>query len=74
MVKVYSTETCPKCKILKTLLKNNDIEYEEITDIQYMIEHDITSVPYLEIITDDGISILLNFQDSIKYINKLGEN
>ena len=71
---MYSTETCPKCKILKTLLKNNDIEYEEITDIQYMIEHDITSVPYLEIITDDGISILLNFQDSIKYINKLGEN
>lgn len=73
MVKVYSTETCPKCKILKTLLNNNGIEYEEIIDIKYMIEHDITSVPLLEV-EDNGNIVVLNFQDSIKYINKLGEN
>jgi len=30
MVKVYSTPSCPYCVSLKTFLKENEIEFEEI--------------------------------------------
>ncbi|OGC29402.1 NrdH-redoxin [candidate division WOR-1 bacterium RIFOXYB2_FULL_48_7] len=29
-VKVYSTPTCPYCKIAKTFLQQNNIEYEDL--------------------------------------------
>ena len=30
LIKVYSTPTCPYCKMLRELLKRNNIKFEEI--------------------------------------------
>jgi len=60
----YSTH-CPKCTILERKLKDKNIEYDEVNDIELMISKGFMNVPVLEI---DGK--VMNYGESIKWINE----
>lgn len=66
MIILYSTG-CPKCNVLKTKLKQKNIPYEEITDIEEMQRLGITNVPVLKISDTE----MLSFVEANQYINKL---
>lgn len=61
----YSTH-CPKCLVLEKKLKQNNIEYEEINDIDIMSEKGYMSVPVLEV---DGKA--MDFKTANDWINNL---
>lgn len=62
-ITVYSSPTCPKCKMLKLTLQKEGIEYEENQDLEVMKSLGITSVPVLSV---NGQ--LFGMQDAIKWI------
>lgn len=64
MVIIYTTETCPKCKILKKKLSEKGIEYNEVNDIEILKSLDIYEVPILEI---DGK--YLDFSEANNWVN-----
>lgn len=66
MIILYSTG-CPKCNVLKTKLKQKNIPYEEITDVEEMQRLGITNVPVLKISDTE----MLSFVEANQYINKL---
>ena len=45
---LYSTH-CPKCNVLEKKLKAAGIEYEEINDVNIMLEKGLQSAPNLEV-------------------------
>ena len=47
-VTLYSTH-CPKCNVLEKKLKAAGIEYEEINDVNIMLEKGLQSAPNLEV-------------------------
>lgn len=59
---LYSTG-CPKCKVLKTKLQQNNIEYVEVSDVAIMKEKGFEYVPVLEI---DGVAH--SFKDAVEWI------
>ena len=63
---IYTTPTCPKCKILKTKLEQKNLNYTENQNEKEMVELGLRSVPYLNI---DGK--LLNFGQANEWINNL---
>lgn len=65
MITIYTTETCPKCKILKKKLEDKGIEYTEVTDEEKLRQMDILSVP---VMTVDGER--MDFAEAIKYVNE----
>ena len=65
MVKIYTTDTCPRCKVLKVKLESKGIDYEEITDVSEIEKLGILSVPYMQI--DDGE--LMDFATANNWIN-----
>lgn len=68
MVQLYSTH-CPKCNQLIKQLEKNNIEYEEIDDVEYMISIGISgTMPKLD--TPDGI---LEFAEAWKWIRDHAE-
>lgn len=62
-VTLYSTH-CPKCNVLEKKLKQKNISYEEVNDIEIMKEKGYLSVPVLEI---DGVS--MDFKTASDWIN-----
>ena len=64
MITLYSTN-CPKCKVLEAKLKQKNIEYNTITDVAEMLEHNIKSAPVLRFEDDT----LMNFTDAVKWVN-----
>ena len=48
-IKLYSSASCPKCRMLKMALQTKDIEYEEITDVNVMTSLKIRNLPMLSI-------------------------
>ena len=46
---VYSSPTCPKCKLLKKELGKRNISFTENQDEQVMLAKNITTLPALEI-------------------------
>lgn len=62
-VVLYSTH-CPKCNVLKKKLKQKNISYEEVNDIEKMKEKGYLSVPVLEV---DGVS--MDFKTASDWIN-----
>lgn len=64
-VVLYSTH-CPKCNVLKKKLKQKNISYEEVNDIEIMKEKGYLSVPVLEI---DGVS--MDFKTAFNYVESL---
>ena len=59
---LYSTG-CPKCKVLKAKLQQNNIEYVEVSDVAIMKEKGFEYVPVLEI---DGVAH--SFKDAVEWI------
>lgn len=66
MLILYTTDTCPKCAILKEKMYAKKIKFEECKDEQVMRDLTISKVPYLQV---DGE--LLDFAAANKYINSL---
>lgn len=64
MITIYTTDICPKCKILKKKLFSKNIEYTEINDENKLLELNINEVPVLDI---DGT--LLDFMGANNWIN-----
>ncbi len=65
MITIYTTQTCPKCKILKKKLEEKGIEYKEFNDEDEMQRMGILSVPVMDV---DGEQ--LDFPAAIKYVNE----
>lgn len=65
MITIYTTQTCPKCKILKRKLQEKGIEYKEFNDEDEMQRMGILSVPVMDV---DGEQ--LDFPAAIKYVNE----
>lgn len=64
MITLYTTN-CPKCRILEQKLKSKNIEYEEFTDVNKMIEMGFNMMPILDV---DGI--VMDFGTANKWINE----
>ncbi len=60
---LYSTH-CPKCNVLEKKLKQKNISYKEVNDIEIMKEKGYLSVPVLEI---DGAT--MDFKTANDWIN-----
>lgn len=63
-VVLYSTN-CPKCQVLEKKLKNSNIEFELIQDVEAMIKKGFKSVPMLDV--DD---MTMDFTQAINWINE----
>ena len=63
IVTLYSTH-CPKCNVLEKKLKQKNISYEEVNDIEIMKDKGYLSVPVLEV---DGVS--MDFKTASDWIN-----
>ncbi len=46
---IFYSNDCPKCKILKEKLKQANIQYLEINDIDVMVSKGFMSMPMLEV-------------------------
>lgn len=68
LITVYTTNTCPKCKILKKKLSEKHISFLEEQDVNKMMELDIMSVPKLQIDNES----LLDFEEAVRWVNKQG--
>ena len=66
MVKIYTTDTCPRYKVLKTKMDAKGIPYESITDVDEIRRLGIMSVPYMQV--DDGE--LMDFATANAWINE----
>lgn len=66
MIRLYTTH-CPKCKIVELKLKQANIEYDEIDDVDIVVStgkaNNILSAPILEV---DGK--YYNFSDAITFL------
>lgn len=61
---LYSTH-CPRCKVLEMKLKQKNIKYEEINDVEQMKAKGFMEAPKLEV---DGV--VYNFKEAVDWINK----
>ena len=61
------TTGCPKCKILEAKLKEKNIQYKEVTDVEEMVNMGLKQVPWLK--TEAGE--MLNFENAIQWLNSL---
>lgn len=64
MVTIYTTETCSKCKVLKTKLEQKGIEYKEVNDIHELESKNFMTVPMLEV--DNKV---MDFKEAVTWIN-----
>lgn len=65
MITVYTTSTCPKCKILKKKLAEKHISFLEEQDVNKMMELDIMSVPKLQVDNE----LLMDFEEAVRWVN-----
>lgn len=63
-ITLYSTH-CPKCKVLEMKLKQKNINYEEINDVEVMKAKGFMSAPKLEV---DGT--IYEFKDAVDWIKE----
>lgn len=63
-IKLYSTH-CPQCMVLTNKLKEKNIRFEEITDIEEMEKLNIMSVPVLSV---EGN--LMVFPEAVRWVNQ----
>lgn len=61
---LYSTD-CPKCKVLKSKLKEKNIEFVENNSVEEMTELGITQVPVLSV-----CGALLDFKKAVIWVNE----
>lgn len=61
---LYSTK-CPQCKVLELKLKQKNINYKEINDVELMIQKGFTAAPVLEV---DGVAY--SFKEAVEWIKE----
>ena len=61
---LYSTN-CPKCKVLKTKLNQKSIDYEEVNDVDAMVQKGFATVPMLEV---NGV--VYDFKQAVEWIGE----
>lgn len=61
-VTLFSTH-CPRCNVLSTKLQQKSIDYEEINDVDVMVQKGFTAVPMLEV---DGV--VYDFKQAVEWI------
>jgi arsenate reductase-like glutaredoxin family protein len=66
MITVYSKEGCKKCEILKEKLKEQDIDFSVVDDVEVMEKLGIDFLPVLDVHGD-----FINYGEAIRYLNKL---
>ena len=59
MIKIYTSQTCPNCAMLKRMLKNKNIDF---------IEKDYTELPETDIMTLPIIDVDSNIMDLKSFI------
>ena len=64
---VLYTIGCPKCRVLEKKLKAKEIKYVECTDEDYMVEHGLTTLPYLSV---DGE--IMEYKQAVDWVNNYG--
>jgi glutaredoxin len=64
---IYTTN-CPQCKVLESLLKRSNIEFETCEDVDVMISKGMRSAPNLEV---DGT--IMNYQQALRWINEVSK-
>ena len=64
-VVLYSTH-CPRCNVLEKKLQQKNIQYEEVNDVEIMMQKGYMSAPMLEV---DGVN--MNFKEAVDWINSL---
>ena len=64
---VYSTSTCPNCKMIKAKLTKLGIDYIVNEDVEVMRELGIKGIPSIQLA--DGT--ILDYAASIKYVKEL---
>ena len=67
MIEIFTTESCPRCKMLKQRMMEKNIDFKENTDEEEMANLGFMTIPMLK--TDDGE--LLDFGKAISWINSL---
>ncbi len=67
MIEIYSTQSCPRCKMLKERLENKNIDFKEIQDEKEIIKLGFMTAPIVK--KDDGE--ILDFGKAISWINSL---
>ena len=60
---IYSTNTCFRCKLVKQMLSQHNVEYTETTDIEAMKEKGFKEVPMMEV---DGR--ILDYSDVLTWL------
>lgn len=65
MVTIYTTPTCDKCGVLKVIMHEQYIDYNEVQDLAILKEKKIFTVPQLEV---DGN--LLDFGQAFKWLRQ----
>ena len=63
-VTLYSTN-CPKCRVLETKLRQNNIEFDVNHDVEVMKEKGFEFLPQLEV---DGV--IYGFKEAVKWIGE----
>jgi glutaredoxin len=61
---LFSTH-CPKCNVLESKLKQKNIDYEEVNDVEVMVRKEFTTVPMLEV---DGV--VYDFKQAVEWIGE----
>jgi glutaredoxin-related protein len=61
---LYSTH-CPRCKVLEAKLKQKNIDYTEVNDVEQMKAKSFQEAPKLEV--DETI---MGFQEAVKWIGE----
>lgn len=59
---LFSTH-CPKCNVLESKLKQKNIDYEEVNDVDAMVQKGFTTVPMLEV---NGV--VYDFKQAVEWI------
>lgn len=59
---LYTTH-CPKCRVLEKKMKEKNIEYKEVTDVDKMIDLGFDAVPILDV---DGQ--IMEYKEAVKYL------
>lgn len=60
---LYSNH-CPQCRVLETKLKEKNMSYKEINDIDLMLKKGFKSMPMLEV--DEEV---MSYAQALKWIN-----
>lgn len=64
-ITLYSTPTCPRCKVISTKLEKLGIDFSKEMDEEVMMKKGLLSVPWLEV---DGK--MLDFASANKWLNE----